>query len=501
MGTESRDMAGYDKGRIVPDVSMKNTTIGSPMIDARFVEARALFERDRVGEAEALLRELAIHVPGREDVAMLLAEVLRSQGRLSAAAEVMSALAEDARFEVGVALRAAAFARECDRHGAAAQICDAALAHGANAPELWVLAGHVARESGDFAAARWRYLKALDTGIDLARHHVLGALVNTKRYIDPADADLVRCQEQFHDPANLPQTRASAGYALAKIQNDLEDYAGASSTLRDANSMARAPHSWDAGAWRHFVTARQRERVARAATEVGLAFVPVFIVGIPRSGTTLTASLLARATGARDRGELRALRFVAERLRSGSHLGNAAVISEAAGVYRMLARQDDAPAGAYLDQDPLNFRWLDIAVAMFPRAKLIHLRRDPRDTALSLWSQAFAHPDMAFTSNFADIAAFLRGHDALMAHWKATLSAPIKEIDYEALVGDPEGVIAELAAFVGVSALPGADQATGAPVTSASVWQARQPVYSTSVGRWRHYAPYLPELMQFGDRN
>src|SRR5574337_214402 len=138
---------------------MKNN-VPSHVIDTRLAEARAMFERDQVGGAEAQLRELATHAPGREDVAILLAEVLRSQGRLSAASEVMSTLARAARFEAGVALRAAAFARECDRHGVAAQICDAAFAHGANVPELWVLAGHVARESGDFVVARRRYLKA-----------------------------------------------------------------------------------------------------------------------------------------------------------------------------------------------------------------------------------------------------------------------------------------------------------------------------------------------------
>lgn len=469
-------------------------------VDTRLAAARALLDRDQTGEAEALLRELAAHAPAREDVATLLAETLRSQGRLGAAAGVVLVLAEATGFEAGVAQRAAAFARECDRHVLAARICDGALARGAKPPELLVLAGHVARESGDFETARRHYLDALEAGIDTARQNVLGALVNTMRYTDPVDADRTRCEKQFRDPTALPQKRASAGYALAKILNDLEDYAGASDVLREANGLVRALHPWDADGWRRFVVARQRERAAAAASAGSAAFEPVFIVGVPRSGTTLTAARLERATDARDRGELRALRFIAERLRSGGHLGNAAVVAEAAGVYRMLARQDDAPARVYLDQDPLNFRWLDIAAAMFPQAKVIHLRRDPRDTALSLWSQDFAHPDMAFTSDFTDIAAFMRGHDALMAHWKATLGIPVKELDYEALVADPEGAVSGLATFVGAARAhpPDTGGKGNAPVTSASVWQARQPVYSTSVGRWRRYAPYVPELERFG---
>lgn len=470
-------------------------------IDARLARARALFERDRGGEAEALLREMADQVPARADVAMLLAEVLRSQGRLSAAAETMARLAAAQLFEPGTALRAAAFARECDRHAIAARICDAALARGANSPELWVLAGHVARESGDFCEARARYLKALDADVDLDRHHVLGALVNTKHYADPEDPDRLRCEAQFRDPGSTPQARASAGFALAKIQNDLEAYSDAANTLREANGMARARRPWDVAAWSHFVSMRRRENVARAPAIADPAFTPVFVVGVPRSGTTLTATLLARSTDARDRGELRALRFIAERLRGGGHLGNPAAIGEAAGVYRMLTTQDDAPARAYLDQDPLNFRWLDIAAAMFPQAKVIHLRRDARDTAVSLWSQDFAHSDMAFAYDFGDISAYMEGHDALMQHWKKALRIPIHELDYETLVTDPDATLADLRDFIGVPARQPDSSNDSAPVQSASVWQARQPVYRTSIGRWRHYAPYVPELMRFNDKN
>lgn len=480
-----------------PDFSMQRK-LTSSVIHARLAEARTLFEDNRVGEAEGLLRDLAIHAPAREDVALLLAEVLRSQCRLSAAAEAVARLAEAALFEANIALRAAAFARECDRHAVAARICDAALARGATMPGLLLLAGHVARESGDFAAARRHYLKALDAGIDPDSENVLGALVNTRRYTDPADPDRARCEAQFRNGAVSPQARASAGCALAKILDDLGDAAGAAAVLREANGTMRALHPWRADDWQRFIAVRQGERVAGVSGFADPGFAPVFIVGVPRSGTTLTATLLARATGARDRGELRALRFIAERLRDGGHLGNAAVVAEAAGVYRMMARQDDAPARLYLDQDPLNFRWLDIAAAMFPQAKVIHLRRDPRDTVLSLWSQDFAHPDMAFAYDFADMAAFMEGHDALTQHWRESLRVPIHELDYERLVTDTEAALADLRAFVGAPASePAESSKDSAPVQSASVWQARQPVYRTSIGRWRRYAPHVPELLQF----
>lgn len=459
--------------------------------------ARACYERGDTAQAESRLRELAVRAPAREDVATLLGDVLRSQGRLGAASTAMSALARASGFEPGISLRAAAFVRECDRHAVAAGICEGALARGAKTPELLVLAGHVARESGDFEAARGRYLAAIDAGVDLDRQNVLGALANTKRYTDPSDPDRTRCEARFRDTSRPPRSRASSGYALGKILNDLGDWSGAAGVLREANALYRAARPWAGEAWRRFVTMRRGEQVADRHAAPDADFAPIFIVGVPRSGTTLTATRLARATGVRDRGELRALRFIAERLRGGGHLGNTAVMDEAAGLYLMMARQDDTPARMYIDQDPLNFRWLDIAAAMFPQAKVIHLRRDPRDTALSLWSQEFAHADMGFSSDFADIATFMHGHAALMAHWKQVLRMPIREVDYEALVADPEAVVAELAAFVGAPLGNMGDDAD-APLTSASVWQARQPVYSTSVGRWRRYAPYVPELGKLG---
>lgn len=474
--------------------------VSTPDPEAQLAAARELWQQNRAAAAEAELRNLVALHPRREDAAMLLAEVLRSQGRLGAASEVLRQACRANDFEAGLCLRAAHFVRQCDRHRIAADICKAAL-EGTPRPsaDLLALAGHVARESGDFEVARSRYLAALEAGIDLERGHLLSALAHTRRYTDPADLDLARCEAHFHSSAHSPRSRASAGFGLAKIRDDLGDYASAAQALREANALVRSVRPWDGAAWRRFVEARMRERVVPADRDVDGDFVPVFVVGVPRSGTTLTATLLARATAARDRGELRALRFIAEQLVTGGHLGNPGALAEAANLYRTLAIQDDAPARWYLDQDPLNFRWLHIAAAMFPRAKVIHLRRDPRDTALSLWSQDFAHPDLGFAYDFEDMADYMAGVAAMLRFWQLNLRVPVFELDYETLVTEPESTLASLAAFVGAPRVVSgaADADADAPVQSASVWQARQPVYTTSIGRWRHYARYVPELSRF----
>ncbi len=472
--------------------------VSAVSIEAQFAAARAAWQRNDVVRAETLLRGINARDTRHEDAALLLAEVLRSQGRLSAASQVVLELCRAKGFEAELSLRGARFAQQCDRHPIAAQICAEALARGTPPPALRVMAGHIARESGDFETARAHYLAALDAGADLEHSHVLGALANTKRYTDPSDPDVARLTRHFHDAAFSPRSRAAAGFGLAKVQNDLGDYAEAARTLREANAMVRGVQPWDRSTWRAFVAARMAERAAPAWSAAAPDFVPVFIVGLPRSGTTLTATLLSRSSPARDRGELRALRFIGEQLIGGAHLGNASALTEAMRLYRVLAVQDDAPATWYIDQDPLNFRWLHVAAAMFPQARVIHLRRDRRDTALSLWSQDFAHPDMAFAYGFDDIADYAQGHDALMRHWRQTLRIPIHELDYEALVAEPERTLAALRDFIGVPAIDADARDESAPVQSASVWQARQPIYKTSVGRWRHYAAYVPELERFG---
>ncbi len=163
-------------------------------------------------------------------------------------------------------------------------------------------------------------------------------------------------------------------------------------------------------------------------------------------------------------------------------------------------RRDDTPARGYIDKNPLNFRYLDLIAVLFPTARIIHCRRHRCDTALSLWMQHFAHADAAFAYDFAGITEVAAGHDQLMKHWRQALPLPVFDLDYETLAsGDPD-CLHRLAQFLDVSPehIVQAAQATPLPgsaaITTASVWQARQALNTRSIGRWRNYAPFLPEL-------
>ncbi|HSE12885.1 MAG TPA: sulfotransferase [Rudaea sp.] len=472
----------------------------SSSADAQLATARSLWEQGDLVRGEAVLRDLAARYPAREDALTLLAKLLQSQGRLDAASEVIFDLCRVAGFPTELSVRGAQFIQQCDRQPLAAELCDAAIARDRATPALLVAAGNIARELGDFAKARAHYLAALDANVDLDSSFVLGALAHTMRYPDASHPDFAIFQAHFRNPLGSLRARAATGFGLAKAHDDIGDYASAAGILREANGMVREVLPWSAPAWDNFVDARMHERIASVRGAGSADFIPIFVVGLPRTGTTLTATRLAAHTGARDRGELRTLRYIAGQLVAGAHLGDTAAIAEAAELYRTLSRQDDAPAPAYIDQDPLNFRYLHLVQALFPRARVVHCRRSPRDTALSLWSQDFAHPDCAFAYDFASIAHYAAGHDRLMRHWQRTVSLPQYTLDYETFVADPQGTLAALRAFIGTPEPDIAAPSGAMPINSASVWQARQPVYAHSVGRWRQYAEFVPELTAlFGD--
>ena len=147
----------------------------------------------------------------------------------------------------------------------------------------------------------------------------------------------------------------------------------------------------------------------------------------------------------------------------------------------------DADAARVVDKMPENALYLGLIATLFPRAKLIHCRRDDRDVALSCWMTSFGQ--LRWASDPDHIASRIKAHRRVMTHWRRVLPVPILEIEYEALVGNLETTARELVAFCGLewdsSCLE--FHKSPRPVRTPSVAQVRQPLYQSSVGRWKHY--------------
>ncbi|HEX5313442.1 MAG TPA: sulfotransferase, partial [Gammaproteobacteria bacterium] len=148
-----------------------------------------------------------------------------------------------------------------------------------------------------------------------------------------------------------------------------------------------------------------------------------------------------------------------------------------------------------VDKNPLNFAHLGLIAALFPQARIVHCRRDPLDTALSIYFQNFAHPRNDYAYRIEDIAAMTGFHRRIMTYWERVLPIPIYPIDYERFVAEPEAQRRSVIEWLGLSwdELLLADSSAGA-IHTASQWQARQPVYRHALGRARHYAPWIGPL-------
>ena len=225
---------------------------------------------------------------------------------------------------------------------------------------------------------------------------------------------------------------------------------------------------------------------------------PVFIVGVPRCGSTLLEQILSSHPAVAGTGELT---FWLERF-SG---WNGSVDSLDAGELARFAedylaglRRIGPGALRVIDKELANYQILGLLRLALPEARIIHCRRNPVDTCLSIFFADFeTRHDYAWDRG--DLAFYFRQYERLMDHWRRVLPADrFIEVEYERLIADREAESRRLVAFCGLdwndSCL--APEQNGRLVTTTSLWQARQPVYATSVDRWRRYEPWLGELRE-----
>jgi tetratricopeptide (TPR) repeat protein len=382
-----------------------------------------------------------------------------------------------------------------------------ALRHKPDLPAAHCALGTVREELGDFPDATRCWRAAL--GYDPRLAGAYSALATLLRGKLP-DEDLVAMRELLADPDLHDGRRSALHFGLAQVLDARGAYEEAAESLRQANALALAGtrkrgQGYDPAAHAGFV-ARMMAACSPAFFERtrGLGVDserPVFIVGLPRSGTTLTEQVLASHSQVFGAGEQRLAREDFEALSPQEDqalealgrldLGAARRIS-AQHLERLRELNADRPRVA--DKMPDNYLYLGLLAALFPRAKFIHCRRDLRDIAVSCWMTNFSH--IRWANDPGHIASRFAEYRRLMDHWQRVLPAAVLEVDYEETVRDLEGVARRLVAWCGLGWEPGclAFHEGKRPVRTASVSQVRQPLYTRSVARWKHYEKALPSL-------
>ncbi len=467
-------------------------------LDLRRVLALILFESGQLALATAALAAIVRDFPGDATTAMTLARALAQAGSNAAAASVISHLFAATEQPVDVLIHAVELLDGCDRKADAARLCAKAIAAGSTDARVHMHAGSIANQLGQFAHAREHFMWVLTHDERAHEWFVANGLAIAQRYADASHPDFALFEQALSRSDLSPRARASLLFSLGKGFDDIDEIEQAAMQFREGNALRRQLRSWSRNDWEHLVQSRLRAQ-APTPTPRSADWTPVFIVGIPRSGSSLIASRLSTHAGVRNRGELPWLQHMARQLPDPASAA-ASRLHELADIYQSHLLQDDAPARFYLDKQPLNLLFVDLILGLWPHAKIVHCHRAPRDTAMSLWMQDFADAQHGYAFDFDEILAFMRGCDQLMAHWQRRYPQAIRGVDYASLVAAPEQCIAELRAWIGIDPAQSVSAtATPGSIATASLWQARQPVYTRSVGRWRAYAQAIPELGMFPD--
>ncbi len=419
-----------------------------------------------------------------------------------ALAEIEPVLTRQPNLAEALGLRAAIRVQLGDAEGAITDYA-AALAVDPGQPRLWLSQGHALKIVGRQAAAVAGYRQSL--ALAPTQGEAWWSLANLKTWrFEPGDLDAMTGLLARDDLG--PDDRAHLGFALGKGLEDAGRHGEAFEHYRQANARRRAVTPYDADAHHAFV---QRTMAVftpaflASQAEVGCAAPdPIFVVGLPRSGSTLVEQILASHSAVEGASELADLTGIARGLAASSPYPESlaalapedfAALGEAylarTRVHRKLGRAH------FVDKFPGNFLHAGLIHLILPRARIIDVRRHPLGGCLSIFKQHFAQ-GQAYSYDLTDLGRYHADYVALMAHFDAVLPGRIHRVSYEALVEDTEAEVRRLLAYCG---LPFESQClrfheTRRAVRTASSEQVRQPIFRDGLDQWRRFEPWLGPL-------
>ncbi|TIS59517.1 MAG: tetratricopeptide repeat protein, partial [Mesorhizobium sp.] len=334
------------------------------------------------------------------------------------------------------------------------------------------------------------------------------ALVQTRKFTEEPP-ELVAILKELRDMGHESEGAASLHHAAGKVLNDLRRYREAMDHFTKGN-QARG-QKFDLENYRRWVDAVIETftpgLVASMAAYGNPSEVPVFIVGMPRSGTTLTEQICASHPNVHGAGELSKLRRVANGIGIKDSSDTTLVKSVAtitpeliktlAAEHLVYLRERAPDALRIVDKMPHNFELIGLIGILFPNARIIHCRRDAIDNCISCFVLPFSEAH-SYSSDLQTLGLYYREYDRLMRHWNKVLPGRIFENRYETLIEDQEEQSRRLTDYLG---LPWDDACLrffdrSGSVNTYSNWQVRQPIYTSSVKRWKNYESEIQPLIE-----
>lgn len=453
-----------------------------------------------------------------------LASVLLDQGQSARALALLDEIIASCNDDVdALKVHAQCLWQEGDADTAIEQVRKAQAKQPQNA-SLYALSGQILASAGEMDEANNEYLQAL--ALNPRCIPALSGLAGSQRgSLDAGHAQSM--QRLLAKPRLRDGASAALHSGLAQYQDGLKEWQAAAEHMAAANasqwqqrekrdqSYDREAHRLRCDRTRQGFDAKFFERchdIGHSSEE------PVFIVGMPRSGTTLTEQILGRHAHVLGIGErnLASQSFHALMARAGHgdahdeeeefslnllEVIDKATLAPIAGRYleqlAALKRSLGKPgAQRVVDKMPDNYSLLGWIATLFPKARIIHCRRDLRDVALSCWLTQFGK--IQWASRWPDLLHRIACYQDLMQHWRDVLPGRFIEVDYEAMVADQETESRRLIDWLGLEwdAACLEHYASDSLVRTASITQVRQPIYTRSVARWKAYLPWIPELGQ-----
>lgn len=460
--------------------------------DFQFDEAYDVFERSVSLDDEMMLAHhgLGAILMHRQDFAAARAPLERAH----------KLKPKDASVRTNLALTLA----HLNEHELALEHAEKALAQDRSSAAAHYAKGRILTELGRTDDAL-RFLTAT-----IRRHPEFGGaydlLARLKKF-SAEDEPFIRMTERALEQSMPANERRGLHSSLGKMYDDCRNYEQAYEHYRRANILQKKPYDIRRD-YKRLKQSRKifnKEFIRERQAHGHKSDEPVFVVGMPRSGTTLIERLIAAHPRGAGAGELpdiqrianefmphdnltRASSFVRERLTSEA-------IREAGEEYLVALRRGHVGAERIVDKMPGNYADLGLITVLFPNARIIHAKRNPLDSCLSCYFQNFAQ--IRWANDFAVIGEVYRIYQEFMAHWHKVLpEGKIIEIQYEDLIEDPETHGRRLLEGCGLSwdAKSLEFYRQKGIVKTASLWQVRQPIYKTSRRRWMNYAPYIGEL-------